>query len=81
LFYSDIEDIDYIRYINKLSASGKINSFVYFVQIYNGEKFYVSLNKNFTYPKSSFPDTGIVNILEDMQTYKSNSIITRKYLT
>jgi len=78
MFYSDIEDIEYIRYLNKLSAFRNANPFVYSVQIYNGEKFYVSPSINFVYPKSSFPDAGIVSILGDMQTYKSNSVVPRK---
>jgi AraC-like DNA-binding protein len=78
LLYSDVNPVDYMKYINKLQTYKNIYPFLQSIYIYNGDLVYTIPSKVFAHERTTFSDQSIFPILDDIQHNRSHSIVLRK---
>lgn len=78
ILYSDVEPMNYSKYLNKLDSYKNIYPFLSSIYIYNGQNIYSTQSYYFRNDLSAFPDNEIVSILGDIENHKSHSIMLRK---
>ena len=77
LLYRNVDYADYRSYIDRLYFYKNIYPFIYSIYFYNGENIYMMPNSRFCTPVENFYDQQLLDILGDMKTYRSHSLIPR----
>ncbi|MBM7568690.1 AraC family transcriptional regulator [Paenibacillus sacheonensis] len=78
LLYSDVNAEDYSKYQAKLQSYKNIYPFLQSIYVYNGDSMYTVPRTQFVQDREHFDDPGIFALLDNMETYKSHSIVLRK---
>ena len=78
IMHTDINPVDYQKYINKILYYKALYPFLQSIYVYNGQKIYAEPSNAFIYDNATFQDHDIFRILGDMQNYKTHNIVPRK---